>query len=73
MLELSNNHLVSEEIEKNDGMIRERVDKESPEVEITNDEEMEITNVVIPVNVNKEEEEITDEVHELKRREERKL
>ncbi|GJR25280.1 hypothetical protein Tco_1101512 [Tanacetum coccineum] len=44
-------------------------DKESPEVEITNDEEMEITNVVIPVNVNEEEEEITNEVYELKRRE----
>ncbi|GJY67010.1 hypothetical protein Tco_0469248 [Tanacetum coccineum] len=39
-----------------------RSDKESPEVEITNDEEVEITNVVIPVNVNEEEEEITDEV-----------
>ncbi|GKG04112.1 hypothetical protein Tco_0314499 [Tanacetum coccineum] len=36
-------------------------DKESPEVEITN--------VVIPVNVNEEEEEITDEVYELKERE----
>ncbi|GJS26357.1 hypothetical protein Tco_0486977 [Tanacetum coccineum] len=36
-------------------------DKESPKVEITNDEEVEITNVVIPVNVNEEEEEITDE------------
>ncbi|GKB00917.1 hypothetical protein Tco_0828961 [Tanacetum coccineum] len=44
-------------------------DKESPEVEITNDEEMEITNVVIPVNVNEEEDEITNEVYELKRRE----
>ncbi|GKE28066.1 hypothetical protein Tco_1443450 [Tanacetum coccineum] len=44
-------------------------DKESPKVEITNDEEVEITNVVIPVNVNKDEEEITDEVYELKRRE----
>ncbi|GJR20325.1 hypothetical protein Tco_0968852 [Tanacetum coccineum] len=32
------------------------------EVEITNDKEVEITNVVIPVNVNEEEEEITDEV-----------
>ncbi|GJY78735.1 hypothetical protein Tco_0484536 [Tanacetum coccineum] len=50
-----------------------RSDKESPEVEITNDEEVEITNVVIPVNVNKEEEEITDEVHELKRREKGKI
>ncbi|GJU19411.1 hypothetical protein Tco_1152753 [Tanacetum coccineum] len=38
-----------------------RSDKESPEVEITNDEEVEITNVVIPVNVNEEEEEITGE------------
>ncbi|GKC80900.1 hypothetical protein Tco_1131674 [Tanacetum coccineum] len=58
-----------------------RSDKESPEVkitndkevEITNDEEVEITNVVIPVNVNEEEEEITDEVHELKRREKGKI
>ncbi|GKA23151.1 retrovirus-related pol polyprotein from transposon TNT 1-94 [Tanacetum coccineum] len=38
-----------------------RSDKESLEVEITNDEEVDITNVVIPVNVNEEEEEITDE------------
>ncbi|GJV45739.1 hypothetical protein Tco_1430275 [Tanacetum coccineum] len=53
-----------------------RSDKESLEVEIikdkevepTNDEEVEITNVIIPVNVNDEEEEITDEVYELKRR-----
>ncbi|GJU41955.1 hypothetical protein Tco_1194912 [Tanacetum coccineum] len=43
------------------------------EVEITNDEEVEITNVVIPVNVNEEEEEITDEVYELKRREKGKI
>ncbi|GJV61892.1 hypothetical protein Tco_1467992 [Tanacetum coccineum] len=49
-----------------------RSDKESPEVEITNDEEVEITNVVIPVNVNEEEEEIT-EVYELKRREKGKI
>ncbi|GKA07826.1 hypothetical protein Tco_0687050 [Tanacetum coccineum] len=48
-------------------------DKESPEVEITNDEEVEITNVVIPVNVNEEEDEITDEVYELKRREKGKI
>ncbi|GKE34842.1 hypothetical protein Tco_1454164 [Tanacetum coccineum] len=48
-------------------------DKESPEVEITNDEEVEITNVVIPVNVNEEEEEITDEVYELKRMEKGKI
>ncbi|GJU96842.1 hypothetical protein Tco_1321598 [Tanacetum coccineum] len=50
-----------------------RSDKESLEVEITNDEEVEITNVVIPVNVNEEEEEITDEVYELKRREKGKI
>ncbi|GJZ03600.1 hypothetical protein Tco_0536875 [Tanacetum coccineum] len=42
------------------------------EVEITNDEEVEITNVVIPVNVNEEEEEIT-EVYELNRREKGKI
>ncbi|GKA32211.1 hypothetical protein Tco_0718578 [Tanacetum coccineum] len=50
-----------------------RSDKESPEVEITNDEEVEITNVVIPVNVNEEEEEITDEVYELNQREKGKI
>ncbi|GKB27923.1 hypothetical protein Tco_0867324 [Tanacetum coccineum] len=50
-----------------------RSDKESLEVEITNDEEVEITNVVIPVNVNDEEEEITDEVCKLKRREKGKI
>ncbi|GJR97213.1 hypothetical protein Tco_0269387 [Tanacetum coccineum] len=43
-----------------DTRLEPRSDKESPEVEITN--------VVIPVNVNEEEEEITDEVYELKRR-----
>ncbi|GJV82117.1 hypothetical protein Tco_1517987 [Tanacetum coccineum] len=48
-------------------------DKESPEVEKTNDEEVEVTNVVIPVNVNEEEDEITDEVYELKRREKGKI
>ncbi|GJZ97815.1 retrovirus-related pol polyprotein from transposon TNT 1-94, partial [Tanacetum coccineum] len=42
-------------------------DKESPEVERTNDEEVEVTNVVIYVNVNEEEDKITDEVYELKR------
>ncbi|GJW26040.1 hypothetical protein Tco_0039851 [Tanacetum coccineum] len=47
--------------------------KESPEVEITNDKEVEITNVVIPVNVNVDEDEITDEVYELKRREKGKI
>ncbi|GKD28598.1 hypothetical protein Tco_1239376 [Tanacetum coccineum] len=61
--------------------LKSKSDKESPEVEttndnmvkITNDEEVEITNVVIPVNVNEEEEEITDEVYELKQREKRKI
>ncbi|GJZ65038.1 hypothetical protein Tco_0621734 [Tanacetum coccineum] len=50
-----------------------RSDKESPEVEITNAEEVEITNVIIPVNVNEEDEEITDEVYELKKREKGKI
>ncbi|GJU76693.1 hypothetical protein Tco_1273763 [Tanacetum coccineum] len=50
-----------------------RSDKKSPEVESTNDEEVEINNVVIPVNVNEKEEEITDEVYELKRREKGKI
>ncbi|GKD57694.1 hypothetical protein Tco_1291081, partial [Tanacetum coccineum] len=50
-----------------------RSDKESPEVEITNDKKVEITNVVIPVNVNEEEEEITNEVYELKRKEKGKI
>ncbi|GJY57877.1 hypothetical protein Tco_0457769, partial [Tanacetum coccineum] len=52
------------------------------EVEITKDKEvditketplMDITNVVIPVNVNDEDEEITDEVYESKRREKGKI
>ncbi|GJS54500.1 retrovirus-related pol polyprotein from transposon TNT 1-94 [Tanacetum coccineum] len=86
-VELVNKHLASEEIEKmvdepenviddspiprNDDQnipgtrLEPRSDKESPEVEITN--------VVIPVNVNEEEEEITDEVYELKRREKGKI
>ncbi|GKA29056.1 hypothetical protein Tco_0715301 [Tanacetum coccineum] len=55
-VELVNKHLASEEIEK----------LVSPEVEKTNVEEVEVTNVVIPVNVNEEEDEITDEVYELK-------
>ncbi|GJY70620.1 hypothetical protein Tco_0474323 [Tanacetum coccineum] len=54
--------------------IEPRSDKESLEVKINDSEkadnmEEEITNVVIPVNVDDEEEEITDEVYELKRRE----
>ncbi|GJT47969.1 hypothetical protein Tco_0974126 [Tanacetum coccineum] len=50
-----------------------RSNKESPEVERTNDEEVEVTHVVIPVNVNEEEDEITDEVYELNRREKWKI
>ncbi|GJW53594.1 hypothetical protein Tco_0097679 [Tanacetum coccineum] len=62
--------------------IQPRRNKESLEVEITKDKEVditketlvvEITNVVIPVNVNDDDEEITDEVYELKRREKGKL
>ncbi|GJV32033.1 copia protein [Tanacetum coccineum] len=57
--------------------IEPKSDKESPEVEIakekeveiSKEKEMELTNVVIPVNVNDEDEEITDEVYELKIRE----
>ncbi|GJV11838.1 hypothetical protein Tco_1353379 [Tanacetum coccineum] len=52
-VELVNEHLASVEIEKM--VLEPRIDKESPEVEITNDKELEITNVVIPVNVNEEE------------------
>ncbi|GJW30057.1 retrovirus-related pol polyprotein from transposon TNT 1-94 [Tanacetum coccineum] len=58
-----------------------RSDKESLEVEITNVEEVKSTNakevennnVVIPVNVNEEEEKITDEVYDIKRREKGKI
>ncbi|GJV41152.1 hypothetical protein Tco_1419592 [Tanacetum coccineum] len=62
--------------------IEPRSNKESPEVESTKDKEVEITketpvveitNVVIPMNVNDDDEEITDEVYELKRREKGKL
>ncbi|GJW74325.1 hypothetical protein Tco_0133695 [Tanacetum coccineum] len=62
--------------------IEPRSNKESPEVEITKVKEMEIiketpaadiTNVVIPVNVTDKDEEITDEVYELKRREKWKI
>ncbi|GJT89797.1 hypothetical protein Tco_1078642 [Tanacetum coccineum] len=62
--------------------IKPRSNKESPEVEITKDKEVEITketpvveitNVVILVSVNDGDEEITDEVYELKRREKGKL
>ncbi|GJU42478.1 hypothetical protein Tco_1195435 [Tanacetum coccineum] len=50
-----------------------RSDKESPKVEKINDEEVEVTNAVIPVNVNEEEDKITDEVYKLKRREKGKI
>ncbi|GKF21130.1 hypothetical protein Tco_0069768, partial [Tanacetum coccineum] len=61
--------------------IEPRSDKESLEVEIAKEKEVEIsiekelelTNIVIPVNVNDEDEEITDEVYELKRREKGKI
>ncbi|GJZ39327.1 retrovirus-related pol polyprotein from transposon TNT 1-94 [Tanacetum coccineum] len=56
-----------------DTRLEPKSDKEIPEVEITNDEEVEITNVVIPINVNEEEDEITDEVYELKRSEKGKI
>ncbi|GKF02792.1 hypothetical protein Tco_0029715, partial [Tanacetum coccineum] len=50
-----------------------RSDKESPEVEIVQEKEEETTkvtdNIVIPVNVDDEEDEITDEVFELRRSE----
>ncbi|GJW92749.1 hypothetical protein Tco_0172421 [Tanacetum coccineum] len=50
-----------------------RSDKECPELEITNDEEVEITNVVIPMNVNEEEEEITDEIRKVKKHEKKQF
>ncbi|GKE88929.1 hypothetical protein Tco_1566404, partial [Tanacetum coccineum] len=56
-----------------DTRLEPQSDKESLEVERTNDEEVEVTKVVIPVNVNEEEDEITDEVYELKRREKGKI
>ncbi|GJQ96054.1 hypothetical protein Tco_0007193 [Tanacetum coccineum] len=74
MVEGTENVIDDSSIPKNDDQnipdtrLEPRSNKESPKVEITNDEEVEITNVVIPINVNKQEEEITDEVYELKRR-----
>ncbi|GKE23636.1 hypothetical protein Tco_1435148 [Tanacetum coccineum] len=61
-----------------DNRLEPRSDKESPKVEITNDKVVEITNdekveITNVVNVNEEEEEITDEVYELKRREKGKI
>ncbi|GKA44978.1 hypothetical protein Tco_0737774 [Tanacetum coccineum] len=43
--------------------IEPRNDKESPEEEIAKEKEVELSNVVIPVNVNNEDEEITDNLH----------
>ncbi|GJS25433.1 retrovirus-related pol polyprotein from transposon TNT 1-94 [Tanacetum coccineum] len=63
---LVDEHLASEEIEK-------MSDKECSEVEISKEKEVGLTNVVIPVNVNDEDKEITDEVYELKRREKGKI
>ncbi|GKE69493.1 hypothetical protein Tco_1527565, partial [Tanacetum coccineum] len=58
-----------------DTRLEPRSDKESPEVEIVQEKEEETrmtteveTDIVIPVNVDDEEEEITDEVFELRRR-----
>ncbi|GKB39827.1 hypothetical protein Tco_0884769 [Tanacetum coccineum] len=48
-----------------DTKLEPQSDKESPKEEKTNVEEVEVTNVVIPVNVNEEDDEITDEVYEL--------
>ncbi|GKB28311.1 hypothetical protein Tco_0867712 [Tanacetum coccineum] len=70
-VELVNKHLASEEITGT--RLEPQSDKESPKAEKTNVEEVEVTNVVIPVNVNKEEDEITNEVYELKRREKGKI
>ncbi|GKA24653.1 hypothetical protein Tco_0710686 [Tanacetum coccineum] len=54
--------------------IEPRSNKESPKVELTKETPVvKITNVVIPVNVNDDDEEIIDEVYELKRREKGKL
>ncbi|GJU10801.1 hypothetical protein Tco_1133197 [Tanacetum coccineum] len=69
-VELVNKHLASEEIEK---MVEGSENVIDDKVEKTNDEEVEVTNVVTPVNVNEEEDEITDEVYKLKRREKGKI
>ncbi|GKF94152.1 hypothetical protein Tco_0283852, partial [Tanacetum coccineum] len=86
-VELVNKHLASEEIEKmvdepknviNDSPIPRNDDQNIPStrLEPRSDKEsleVKITNVVIHVNVNEEEEEITDKVYELKRMEKRKI
>ncbi|GJR15228.1 hypothetical protein Tco_0797880 [Tanacetum coccineum] len=86
-VELVNKHLASEEIEKmvdepenviDDSLIPRNNDQNilGTRLEPMSDKEsleVEITNVVIFVNVNEEEEEITDEVYELKRKEKGKI
>ncbi|GKE63494.1 hypothetical protein Tco_1513861, partial [Tanacetum coccineum] len=61
-VELVNKHLVSEEIEI---LVEGSENVIDDKVERTNAEEVEVTNVVIPVNVNEEEDEITDEVDQV--------
>ncbi|GJX87077.1 hypothetical protein Tco_0339091 [Tanacetum coccineum] len=56
-----------------DTRLEPRSDKERSKERSTNEKSVEITNVVILVNVNEEEDEITDEVYELKRREKGKI
>ncbi|GJS79025.1 hypothetical protein Tco_0728906 [Tanacetum coccineum] len=82
-VELVNKHMASKDIEKmvtkpenviNDSLIPRNDDQNilGTRLEPRSDKvslEVEITNVVIPVNVNEEEEEITDEVYKLKQRE----
>ncbi|GJV56496.1 hypothetical protein Tco_1457501 [Tanacetum coccineum] len=68
---LVDEHLASEEIEKMSPRVIRKVRRWDPLTKETL--VVEITNVVIPVNVNDDDEEITDEVYELKRREKGKL
>nr|GEV36302.1 hypothetical protein [Tanacetum cinerariifolium] len=86
-MELVNEHLASMEIEKMVEEHENVIDDSSiyrhdehnipgPRLEPRSDKEsleVEFTDVVIPVNVNEEEEEITDEVYELKQREKGKI
>ncbi|GKE80394.1 hypothetical protein Tco_1550394, partial [Tanacetum coccineum] len=68
-------HLAAEEIEKLVEELEPRSDKESPEVEIVQEKDEETSkdtevepNIIIPINVDDEEDEITDEVFELRRK-----
>ncbi|GJR67063.1 hypothetical protein Tco_0013128 [Tanacetum coccineum] len=61
------------QLEEFRSLLEPRSDKESPKVEIVQEKEEEttmvdVTNIVPPVNVDDEEDEITDEVFELRRR-----